>query len=172
MKLEEASEHYRLRSKEAQQVIRKALMIAAQRTVTHIVANVLPTTVIETRQGARHAPPIDQGHYKAGFRAWPTARGSRIGHVNPKIAAIIEHGVRPGHMKPGREMIRALAAWAHRHGLEGQKEDPERVAWAIAKSLVRYGMAPRKVFERAEPMALKFAQEEIRRAMAKHLKGK
>ncbi len=169
MDIRDAPAEYRKRGKNFKDAIDKALLQAASRTVTYIVSQVIPTTQVDGPSGSRRAPPVDRGPYKAGFRASRIPNGAKVHHVNPKLAAIVEYGVRPGNVKIGRKMIRALAEWAHRHGLEASKEDPERVAWAIAKGMQKYGMAPRNVFERARPKAREFAKQEINRIVKTHL---
>lgn len=167
MKLERAPGEFRRRGEGVQAVIKRALLSAARRGVTDIVSNIIPSTVIE----GRSAPPVDRGPYKAGFRASPTMNGARIHHIIPTLAAIMEFGVRAGNVKIGRKMIKELSAWVHRHSLENEKESSEQIAWAIAKTMQRKGMAPRRVMEREKPRVAQFAKEEIERMLAKHLRG-
>lgn len=169
VKLNVAAKVYGKRVKGLEEAIKKGLLSACMHGVADIQGVVIPNTLVLERNGIRKAPPVDRGMFKAGWRAGPTPDGARIYHINPKIAAIMEDGVRAGNVKIGKGMIDALTAWAHRHSLERPKRDAKSVAWAIAKHMQRYGMAPRRILARERPRIAEYAQKEVGRFVTKHL---
>jgi hypothetical protein len=152
----------------------KGLLMAAQRTVAHIVGEIIP--------GLEH-PPVDRGLYRAGWRAKKDGTGAVVENVAPH-AAFIEYGVRGSNVKIGRAMIDALTAWVKRKGIGGRTVtskvgamrrvkasdgDARQIAWAIAKTMQRQGIFNKgqglRVLEKAQERIPGFIREEVKRAM-------
>jgi hypothetical protein len=106
-------------------------------------------------------PPVDTGQYRAGFRPVVEPGGAAITHVNAKMFNIIEHGVRPEKVKIGKKMIDALAGWAHRKLGVRSETEARQVAWAIAQTIKRRGLPPKRVRARAIPPTVKHIVEQV-----------
>jgi hypothetical protein len=116
--------------------------------------------------------PVDRGIYKAGWRARALPDGATYSNATPH-GVLIEDGVRADHVKPGRQMIDALAAWVVRKGLVGAARGVEaaaegrRIAWAIAKSMQKKGIFNNggglKIMAKANRRLPAILEEEVRR---------
>lgn len=137
------------------------LRSAALRGVQEIVARIIPS---------RSPMPVDRAVYRAGWRALFLPNGADIENLEP-VAILIEEGVRAANVKPGRAMIKALAAWAIRKRI-ATAEDAEGIAWAIAKTMQKRGIFGRGMGlgilkELVEHHLEGFVQEEVARELEK-----
>lgn len=152
-------------------LVKKAAILgmrtAAARSVTHIQTVIIPNTRLSS---GRLAPPVDTRAYTAGWRAKPLDKGALITHINQRIAAIIEHGVKARNVKIGRAMLTALASWALRKRIVTTTAEAAQIAWAIAKTFEKNGMEGRKVLERAQPEIRMFIRREVARNISEALK--
>ncbi len=85
-------------------------------------------------------PPIDRGAagYLGGWQILPLPNGAML--YNDELQAIfIEYGVRADHVKIGRKLISALAAWGVRKGICADDE-AEDFAWAVAHAFKKRGI--------------------------------
>lgn len=152
------------------------LLAAAHRAVEHIVADVIP---------GMPQVPVDRGIYRAGWRAKKSGTGAIVENVTPQ-APFIEYGVRAGHVKIGRAMIEALAAWVRRKGIGGRtvtsrsgskrfvkasNTEATQIAWAIAKTMQKNGIFNRGkglgVLKKASKRFPQFIEEEVTKALAR-----
>jgi hypothetical protein len=155
--------------KDVRRAAMAGLVSAGYRLVEHIVADVMPSF---------GHPPIDRSAYRAGWRV-RKGPGYVVVENLTLQAAFIEHGVRPGNVKIGRKMIKALTAWVKRKGLGGRmvkgkdgrarhvkasSKEAEGIAWAIAKSFQKTGIFGPKGFQvlkKASRQAPRFMREEV-----------
>lgn len=93
--------------------IRRGMVSAAVRTVSHIQTQIIPK---EKRV------PVDRGLYKAGWKWFAESSGAVLVYNGMPHASLIEDGVRGSNVKVGRKMLEALAGWAKRKGLVGGKQ--------------------------------------------------
>lgn len=153
----------------------RGLLAAAYRIVEHIVSDIIP---------GLDNPPVDRGIYRAGWRARRIEEGAIVENVSPH-AVFIEYGVRGSHVRIGRAMIDALAAWVRRKGIGGRNvvsksgktrlvkasaTEARQIAWAIAKDMERFGIFRPKglrVLEKASKRFPEFIREEVIRELAK-----
>jgi hypothetical protein len=150
--------------------MRKAELAAVQGAALQVIED------IQTRliPGAR-PPPVDRGVYRAGWRMRPKKWGAEIANAVPH-AGFIEDGVRGAHVKPGRKMIDALAAWAKRKGIvkgkgKGVAVAARGMAFAIAQSMRKKGIFNRGkgfgILRRALLPVQKYIQRELKAEIAK-----
>lgn len=120
---------------------RRGSLLAANRLVSIITTEIIP---------GEKPPPVDEGVYRAAWRAEPTEDGAAVVNTAP-YASIIEYGVRAENVKVGRAMIDALTKWVLRKQLVGkpartptgkadQLAQARAMAWAIAKSMEKRGI--------------------------------
>jgi hypothetical protein len=159
-----------LLGKEMREAASRGLLSAANRAVAHIVGEVIP--------GLEH-PPVDRGHYRAAWRAKRDGHDAVVENLSP-YAPMIEDGIRPGRLHPGRTLIEALTAWVKRKRLGGRtvtsksgkvrhvaatETEARRIAWAIAKAVEKRGRPGLHVLERASARFPGFIAEEVRLEM-------
>lgn len=120
------------------------LELAAKRAIlssAHRIVGVITTEIVP----ALEPPPIDRRIYVAGWRAKKTDEGADFFNTTPH-APFIEHGVRPGRVRPGPPMLKALVGWVRRKGIAGRgkgkkaKDEAVEVASAIMWSLRAKGI--------------------------------
>ena len=141
---------------------------AVNRGLVSAAYKVVQKCVSLGQEAGSHPPVIDRGQYQASWRVSKTGEGVTVSNIAPH-AAFIEFGVRPGNVKIGRAMIRALTLWVLRKGflsfsasvkaaaIQGTKagyfdlgrkarrgalaaNQAESVAWAIAKQFQKTGI--------------------------------
>lgn len=182
MKLSQYQREWLRRSAAFERGARMAAMSAAHHTITTIKTQIIP--------GTDPYPPVDRGHYRAGWHARSTETGAIIQHANPKMAAIIEHGVRAG-AKFGAIAIAAVTEWVRRKGLarptahlkdvggigfrpvlaSAPPNEERRMAIAILRKRQREGWPGRKVIERVKPYARRYYAEEMVKVIHRVLRG-
>ena len=112
----------------------EGLVQAGLRGVQIIVTRIIPS---------RSPKPMDRGVYRAGWRIDRRGFGDSarvfIENLEPH-AAFIEFGVRPGNVKIGAAMIRALTEWCLRKGIANSEAEATGIAWAIARSMQKRGI--------------------------------
>lgn len=147
--------------------VRKGLLKAAQRGV--ISAAMRTVQAIQTEIIPNESPPpVDQGAFRAGWKAEPTKDGARIYNDIP-YGVIIDGGARAENIKVGRKMIEALTKWIRRKGIAGRRpkaraavgqweRDTEQMAWAIAMAMKKKG-----IFNRDGKKGLRISQKGLER---------
>lgn len=158
IKIEDAPAWAQRHAKTMEEAALRGLRSAAQRIITKIQTDIIPNTKLSD---GRVAPPVDRGQYRAGWRYRPITRGAMITHIDQKMAAIMEYGVRAENVKIGRKMIDALTTWVMRKSLALDAIEAKQIAWAIAKTMKDKGMEGRKVLERAMAAAPDIVREEV-----------
>lgn len=131
--------------------------------------------LVIVQAATRTAPPassggspgaVNTGHYLRAWRAVATQRGAQIANSAP-YSGVIEDGRRKGARTPPRQ---AIARWAQRK-LGLTEKEAQRAAFAIARSIAKRGLRPRKVLGSVLERIAKAALQEIAREVAKTLRG-
>lgn len=148
----------------------KGLLSAAHRLVGVI------NEIIE----AEPRKPVDRGIYKAGWRVRKETDGVLVFNATPH-ASFIEDGVRGDHVRVGRAMVDAIAAWVQRKGLTGSAKKEEapmearRIAWAIVQSMKKKGIfgdgKGLKILARARKRIPELIDEEVKAELERASKG-
>jgi hypothetical protein len=177
-KLEDSDAFVNVLASGLREAAKKGLLSAANRTVSHIQTNVIPST----------APmPVDRGIYKAGWRAEMTEDGAVVFNDTP-YASVIENGGMAKNIRIGPAMILAITEWVIRKGIgssmatnkkgttrvvKATVTEATKIAWAIAKNMQAKGLFKGKglkVLYRAEPMIPEFIRQEVVRELQKAFK--
>ena len=96
-------------------------------------------------------PINDRGLYRKGWKMHSTK--SRLEVWNKvKHAIFVEDGRRPGAAMPP---LAPIAAWLRRHGAN------PRLAYVVARSIARRGIAPRPTLKTMNPLLLQLVHDEI-----------
>ncbi len=137
-------------------------MPAMVRGIQAGAARLLPELHNRTRQASpaseRGTPgALDTGLYLAGWRSAPLLNGAMVYNVRP-YSPVIERGRRPAPV--GRGGIRNLEAWVHRK-LKLSGSEARAAAFAIAQTLKKRKLKPRKVLTGDEDALIKIVEEEV-----------
>ncbi|GAC1446922.1 MAG: hypothetical protein PVSMB8_04840 [Vulcanimicrobiaceae bacterium] len=143
--------------------VRRAIISAGFRTLGAIQNEIIPAL-------QPHAP-IDRRAYVAAWHL--EIREDLVELVNSiPHAVLIDKGVRAEHVKVGRIMIDALAAWVLRKGLAGKGASASvtarQIAWAISMTMKKVGIFGRtgmRVGEKALKKFQEYLPDELHRAV-------
>ena len=154
-------------------VIGPELRVAALRGLRRAAVRGLQMIVVKIIPGQQ--PPVDRGTYRAGWKIESIPEGVAL-YNDEAHAAHIEWGVRAQNVRIGRAMLTALVEWVRRKGIAKKGEDPESVAWAIARSMQKHGIFNRypggglQILKQLVDLWLgDFAREEVAREISREI---
>lgn len=166
--LKDAGIMIRTIEKEQYEAARRGLLSAGHRVVGYIVGTVIP--------GIEPHPPVGQrGLYRAGWRARRDGDAVVVENIAP-YAAVIEDGIRPGRLHPGKALIEALTKWVQWKGFGGRtvtsaggktrhvkatSTEARSIAFAIVAATFKKGRPGLHVLKKAEPAIPRMIREEV-----------
>ncbi len=115
--------------------------------------------VVEEIDHASPRPAVDRGELRQSVASQRIEGGARL-YVDAPHAAIMELGTRP--FWPPQE---PLAEWALRKGLADDEEEAAEVAFAVARTIATFGIAPRHYFKKGVQRTYLVIPEELQRAL-------
>lgn len=128
--LSKAARQFELLGEDIRKAAFRGLQLAGARALQKLVTQIIPR---------RLPPPVDRGLFRAGWKLKVGEGFVEIYNDEPH-AAFIEEGVRAKNVRPGRQMLEAVASWVRRKGLADSPAEVLKVTWAIVNAMKKRGI--------------------------------